>query len=68
MIQFKILTKEKNLAVLNFSILVVRNCEDSVLNAENIIPVIMETQSHEWLILCCANWQCKLLFNNKWFA
>lgn len=36
-------TKEKNLAVLNFSILVVRNCEDSVLNAENIIPVIMET-------------------------
>lgn len=47
MIQFKILTKEKNLAVLNFNILVVRNCEDSVLNAENIIPVIMETQSHE---------------------
>lgn len=43
MTQFQILTKEKNLAVLNFSILVVRNCEDSALNAENIIPVIMET-------------------------
>lgn len=37
------LTKEKTLAVLNFSILVGRNCEDSVLNAENIIPVIIET-------------------------